>query len=251
MSNPPDRKADHAELLAIADKAAPAYERWKQHGRIHGDDTLLYEYGKVATPHAVATALRSLQAELEAAKRSEKELRRVIDRGRDSNATELALAAQLSEQREGNIVLLERAEAAESRLATVRAEVIEECAKVCEELRVRPDDHSRSDDDDTRAELNERSDECAAAIRALNETAAEQETDQLQRGDSGLTGSEPAAAAALSDEALRLEGLELAAMIVFTTRIACGQSDDDKGDEGWLQEAEDAIRAEIARRAGK
>lgn len=61
----------------------------------------------------LTTQLEAERKAREEAEQSEKELRRVIERGRESNATELALAAQLAEQRDGNIKLLQRAEAAE------------------------------------------------------------------------------------------------------------------------------------------
>ena len=62
-----------------------------------------------------------LQAKMEAAEQNERELRRIIERGRNSNATELGLSAQLAEQRSGNVKLLERAEAAEAKLREVEA----------------------------------------------------------------------------------------------------------------------------------
>jgi len=54
------------------------------------------------------------------AKRLEREiadLRRLIDRGRSSNATELALSAQLDEQRNGNIKLMDVNETLRGQLA--------------------------------------------------------------------------------------------------------------------------------------
>lgn len=50
------------------------------------------------------------------------QLRKIIERGRDSNATELALAAQLEEQRNGNIKLLERTSTAEAACERMKKE---------------------------------------------------------------------------------------------------------------------------------
>jgi len=56
-----------------------------------------------------------LQAALSAAEQTERELRRLIDKGRESTATELGLSAQVDQYRDAATKLLERAELAEQR----------------------------------------------------------------------------------------------------------------------------------------
>lgn len=65
----------------------------------------------------LGAARRGVEADAEIA-----QLRRVIERGRDSTRTELLLSEQLSEQRAGNIKLLERAEKAKAELAALKVE---------------------------------------------------------------------------------------------------------------------------------
>ncbi len=77
-----------------------------------------------------AAARRGVEADAEIA-----QLRRVIERGRDSTRTELLLSEQLSEQRAGNIKLLERAEKAKAELAALKVErlvLAKECIEAWE-----------------------------------------------------------------------------------------------------------------------
>lgn len=70
--------------------------------------------------------LTAARQRIEGLEATERELRRIIDRGRESNATELGLSAQVDQYRNAATKLLERAESAESRLAAVEAERVKE-----------------------------------------------------------------------------------------------------------------------------
>lgn len=73
-------------------------------------------YGGFWEAHGIDFA-RQLEREIAAAQADNAQLRRIIERGRDSNATELGLAAQLDQQRNGNLVLLGKLEAAQAEIA--------------------------------------------------------------------------------------------------------------------------------------
>lgn len=73
--------------------------------------------------HTAADELARLREELAEAKRTETELRRVIERGRTSTDTELLLSKQLEEQRSGNIKLMQQAEQTKKELAEAKREI--------------------------------------------------------------------------------------------------------------------------------
>lgn len=83
-------------------------DRIEQYGHFSSGAT----FEGVSLKMLCAAARRGVEADAEIA-----QLRRVIERGRDSTRTELLLSEQLSEQRAGNIKLLERAEKAEAECA--------------------------------------------------------------------------------------------------------------------------------------
>jgi hypothetical protein len=63
------------------------------------------------------------QTELAEARKENAEIRRIVERGRTSTDSELLLAKQLEDQREGNINLLLRAEQAYRKLAEAQAKL--------------------------------------------------------------------------------------------------------------------------------
>lgn len=49
-------------LAIVAEKAIPAHARWRQRGRILGDDALLFDFSQLATPSAILDLTRQLDA---------------------------------------------------------------------------------------------------------------------------------------------------------------------------------------------
>ena len=83
--------------------------RYERHQKLL-DEAILQNVKHVAALGELNTRLRAAEQRAEDAEIENRELRRLIDKGRSSTATELSLSAQLEDQRAANMKLLERAD---------------------------------------------------------------------------------------------------------------------------------------------